>query len=89
MLNFTQLNANSIFVDSAALGGAVPASVKYAWGVIDCCNHTDPDVYVTKPCGSLCPIMSTSGLPANPFLARINTEGSCECVAPQVCGAAI
>ena len=45
----------------------------------------DPDTYVTKPCGpASCPIMSSSSLPANPFLAKI-VDGKCECIAPQVC----
>lgn len=83
-LNMTLSSSNTISVDLTPLAGLTPTAIRYAWGVVDCCNHYDPDVYVTKPCGSECPIMSSSGLPANPFQARI-TAGVCACVAPQVC----
>ena len=75
---------SSIIVDLAPLNGAVPTSVRYAWGVTDCCDLTDPDTYTKHGCIANCPIISSSGLPANPFMAQI-VEGKCECVAPQVC----
>eukprot|EP00038_Savillea_parva_P008384 m.176574 g.176574 ORF g.176574 m.176574 type:complete len:812 (-) comp14199_c0_seq1:171-2606(-) len=85
-LNFT-LNSDgaSINVDLSPLNGTAPTSVRYAWSIVNCCDLNDPDLYVTKPCGpASCPIMSTSKLPANPFLAKI-VNGKCECIAPQVC----
>lgn len=83
MLNYTKASGNSISVDLTPLNGSVPTAVQYAWGVVDCCDHSDPNLYITHGCG-LCPLMSTSGLPANPFKAAIK-NGKCECVAPQVC----
>lgn len=59
--------------------------LRYAWSIVNCCDMSDPDLYVTKPCGpASCPIMSTSDFPANPFLAKI-VNGKCECIAPQMC----
>lgn len=86
MLNFTAApgDATAVVVDLAPLGGAAPTAVRYAWGVLDCCDHTDAGLYVTHGCVAACPLMSSSGLPANPFLARV-VGGACECVAPQVC----
>lgn len=136
MLNFTAGDASSIKVDLTPLNGTQPTAVRYAWGVTDCCNYTDPTLFVThgwyvvtrgvgaedvpawawapvgkgdprrrkeRACqaaagtadaspsasvshGSIaeCPIYSTSGLPANPFQAKIE-QGRCACVAPQVC----
>ena len=76
----------SLSVDLTGLNGTLPTAVRYAWSIVNCCDLNDPDLYVTKPCGpASCPVMSTSGLPANPFLAKI-VNGKCECVAPQVCG---
>lgn len=75
----------SILVDLAPLNGTAPTAVRYAWNIVNCCDMNDPDMYVTKPCGpASCPIMSSSNLPANPFLAKI-VDGKCECVSPQVC----
>jgi hypothetical protein len=85
-LNFTASSASAVSVDLTPLGGAAPTAVKYAWGMVDCCDHTDPNLYVSYGCISQCPIMSSSGLPANPFQAQITTDGTCKCVAPQVCG---
>jgi hypothetical protein len=86
-LNFTAAasGAAAIVVDLAPLAGAPPTAVRYAWGVTDCCDHTDPSLYVSHGCIAQCPLMSSSGLPANPFQARI-VGGACACVAPQVCG---
>lgn len=83
MLNYTKATDNSISVDLSPLNGSVPTAVQYAWGVADCCDHTDPNLYITHGCG-LCPLMSSSNLPANPFKAKI-VDGKCQCVAPQIC----
>ena len=78
-------DGSSITVDLGPLDGVAPTAVRYAWSIVNCCDTSDPDLYVTKPCGpASCPIMSSSDLPANPFLARI-VGGKCECIAPQVC----
>jgi hypothetical protein len=67
------------------LNGTAPTAIRYAWSIVNCCDMNDPELYVTKPCGpASCPIMSSSDLPANPFLAKI-VDGKCECIAPQVC----
>ena len=47
MLNYTLAGDNLISVDLAPLNGSTPTAVQYAWGVVDCCNHDDPDLYVT------------------------------------------
>lgn len=74
----------SISVDLAPLKGAVPTSVRYAWGIVDCCDLTDPNIYSEHGCIANCPIMGNTGLPANPFIAKIK-DNKCECVSPQVC----
>jgi hypothetical protein len=85
LLNFTAgADGVSVVVDLTPLQGAAPTAVRYAWGLIDCCDHSDPNLYVTHGCIATCPIMSSSGLPANPFQAKI-VGGQCECIAPQVC----
>ena len=38
--------------DLTALQGALPTAVKYAWGVIDCCDILDPTTFTSKPCAS-------------------------------------
>jgi hypothetical protein len=55
-----------------------------AWGTVDCCDLMDPTSFTSKPCIANCPIMGSSGLPANPWLAQIK-GGKCECIAPQEC----
>ena len=85
-LNFTSSSSSSVSVDLSTLNGVSPTAVRYAWGTVDCCDHTDPNLYVSYGCIAQCPIMSSSGLPANPFQAQITSEGACKCVAPQVCG---
>jgi len=85
-LNFTASPSGAaIVVDLTPLNGLAPTAVRYAWGMVDCCDHTDPDLYVKYGCIAQCPIMSSSGLPGNPFAAKIVAGGTCECVAPQVC----
>lgn len=87
-LNFTAAATggdSAITVDLTPLAGVAPTAVRYAWGMVDCCDHTDPDLYVKYGCIAQCPIMSSSGLPGNPFSAKIVAGGTCECVAPQVC----
>ena len=60
--------------------GAI-AAVRYAWAG-DCCSEGPP---TSKPCPvASCPLMSSSGLPANPFVAKIVGK-KCACLAPQVC----
>ena len=63
----------SIVVDLAPLNGSAPTAVQYAWGVADCCDHSDADLYIKHGCG-LCPIMSSSNLPANPFKAKVSSK---------------
>jgi hypothetical protein len=77
---------SSISVDLSPLNGAAPTAVKYAWGIIDCCDLTDPATFTSRDCIANCPVMGSSGYPANPFIAQI-TGGKCKCVAPQVCDA--
>lgn len=84
MLNFTLASKTSIKVDLSPLKGAKPTAVRYAWGVLNCCDYSDPGLYVSHGCIESCPIMSTSKLPANPFQAKI-VSGKCDCIAPQVC----
>ena len=75
----------SITVDLTPLKGVAPTAVRYAWSIVNCCDLNDPEIYVSKPCGpASCPIMSSSNLPANPFLAKI-VDGKCECIPPMVC----
>jgi hypothetical protein len=84
-LDFVAHGPTSIKVDLSPLQGKTPTAVRYAWGIYDCCDLTDPMLWVTHPCIAECPIYSGDGMfPANPFLAKIE-EGKCECVAPQIC----
>lgn len=76
---------HAIHVDLSPLHGAKPTAIRYAWGIINCCDLKDPNLYVTHGCIANCPIQSSKNqLPANPFMAKI-VDGKCECVAPQVC----
>jgi len=84
LLNFTLASDTSIKVDLSPLEGAAPTAVRYAWGIIDCCDYSDKDLYISHGCIANCPLMSTSNLPANPFQAKI-VGGECYCVAPQTC----
>eukprot|EP00054_Salpingoeca_dolichothecata_P010607 m.59131 g.59131 ORF g.59131 m.59131 type:complete len:367 (+) comp19074_c0_seq1:1277-2377(+) len=82
----TNSDVTNVVADLSPLNGTQPSSVRYAWGIINCCaDPEDPMLYITKPCGpAACPIMSSSNLPANPFMARIE-NGKCVCVPPQEC----
>ena len=86
LLNFTaDATGTGVVVDLAPLNGSVPTAVRYAWGIVQCCNHADPTLYVSHGCIANCPIYSaTAKLPANPFKAKI-VGGKCQCVPPQVC----
>lgn len=90
LLNYTAASSGiGINVDLTPLQGQVPTAVRYTWGILDCCDHTDPNLYVTHGCEAACPIMAlNSQLPANPFQAKI-TNNRCECIAPQTCNEAI
>ena len=83
-LDVVQGTSSSVTVDLSPLNGTTPTAVRYAWGITDCCDHSDPTLYVTHGCVANCPIMGVSGLPANPFNAKI-VNGKCECVAPTIC----
>lgn len=84
-LDFVKHGHNAIKVDLSPLAGRQPTAIRYAWGVHDCCDMTDPTLWVDHDCIAECPIYSADGLfPANPFIARI-TGGKCECVPPQKC----
>ena len=78
------LSATSVVLDLSSLNGSVPVAVRYAWSNErdSCCEAVDP----THPCTpAACPIYDrSSGLPGNPFAARINS-GKCVCTPPQVC----
>ena len=81
-----QLSASGtgVDVDLSPLNGTAPTALKYAFDMLWCCNATDPTLYVTHGCIEECPIMSSSRLPANPFIAKV-VGNACECLAPQVC----
>ncbi|CAE7907902.1 SIAE [Symbiodinium sp. KB8] len=80
-VDVTSAGPSSITVDLTKSGGKAFA-IRYAWQG-DCCDQRDP---TGEPCPiASCPLMAEpSGLPANPFLARIE-DGHCKCVAPQKC----
>ncbi len=86
---------HAITVDLSPLNGAVPTAVRYAAGgsaqgapfnARICCG---PYLDVTlEPCApESCPLKATGigSLPALPFVAAINAQGVCECIAPTVC----
>ena len=50
MLDFVKLSDTSIKVDLAPLKGAAPTAVRYAWGTYDCCDLSDPLLWVTHGC---------------------------------------
>ena len=87
-VDFVQLSDLEITVDLTPLNGAQIHGVRYAWKTHTdtvCCDEHDPLMFRSKPCApASCPLMSSSGLPANPFLARI-VNGRCECIPPQKC----
>jgi hypothetical protein len=76
--------------DLSLVDGEVVA-IRYAWQGT-CCDDTNEPIdtleFMSRSCplGS-CPIVAhPSGLPANPFLAKI-VDGKCKCIPPQVCDA--
>eukprot|EP00937_MAST-01D_sp_MAST-1D-sp2_P001167 g1167.t1 len=73
--------ANEVVLDLARTNGTAFA-VRYAW-TGDCCSENPP---TSEPCPvASCPLMGTgSGLPVNPFVAKIE-GGKCKCVAPTAC----
>ena len=75
-----------ITADISQLDGQIPTAVKYAFGNTNCCDMNDPTLGVTHGCVANCPIMSSSALPANPFIAKI-VGGKCECIPPMACNA--
>jgi hypothetical protein len=85
-VSFSQKPGTSptIVVDLSSIPeGAIPTAVRFAWGHFSCCDHSDPDLFVTKPCIENCPIYTTeSHLQANPFMAKI-VNSQCECISPQ------
>lgn len=85
-LNITLAGSSAVKADLTPLGSKPPVAVRYAWGLSECCDKSDPKLYVDYPCGPApCPIMlGSKDFPANPFIAKIN-NGKCECIAPQTC----
>ena len=77
-------SGTGVDVDLSPLNGTAPTALKYAFDLLFCCDMTDPTLYVTHGCIQECPIMSSSRLPANPFIAKV-VGNACECIAPQVC----
>jgi hypothetical protein len=80
---------NTVEVDLSKSKG-VAFGIRYGWlngGA--CCSKMVGEL----PNGQMCPIkqcplmLKTSGLPANPFMAKITAEGKCECMPPQKCDA--
>ena len=49
LVNYTKASDSSIVVDLAPLNGSAPTAVQYAWGVADCCDHSDADLYGPLP----------------------------------------
>lgn len=84
-LNYTvAASGTGLVADLAPLNGTAPVGVRYAWDSLRCCDLTNPATFVSEHCIAQCPVMSTAGLPANPFSAKI-VDGACSCLAPQVC----
>ena len=86
-------SAYEVVADLTLLGPTARlAAVRFAWGEqvghgerLCCAEGLDPLLGRSKPCASAaCPIVASGGLPANPFLARVE-DGRCRCVPPQVC----
>ena len=81
-------SGNSVSLDLSKLNGATPIALRYAWDneKDSCCQSTGPTTWCEP---AACPIFDTkSGLPGNPFIARIE-GGKCKCVAPQSCDEAV
>lgn len=89
-LNLSRASPTQLSVDLSPLRGKRVVAVRYAWEAPIglerlCCDEHDPQVGLSRPCeAARCPIMSSGGLPANPFLARL-VNGRCKCVPPQNC----
>jgi len=81
-VDFKQSGA-SVTADLSGVKGPIQA-VRYAWAeqTDSCCLASPDQVWDCEP-GS-CPLYGQSGLPANPFLARV-VAGKCACLAPQKC----
>ena len=83
MVNINTAGASSITADISSLGDIY--GIRYAFFENEydsCCGRNDP---TSDPCPlATCPLKSSSGLPATPFIARV-VNGKCECIAPQVC----
>ena len=87
----------SVIADLTSLNHAIPMAVKYAWGSTGGIPNDQDVVCCASPSSTnecvpgLCPIFVTqplapySGLPANPFLALITSDGVCQCPSPQTC----
>eukprot|EP00051_Salpingoeca_urceolata_P015083 m.193183 g.193183 ORF g.193183 m.193183 type:complete len:335 (+) comp18286_c0_seq1:1036-2040(+) len=71
---------NTITVSLEKSGGVI-YGIRYGM-VGDCCSEYAP---TADPCPvASCPLMGSSGLPVNPFLARVE-QNKCKCMPPQVC----
>eukprot|EP01060_Flectonema_neradi_P011037 TRINITY_DN180_c0_g1_i1.p1 TRINITY_DN180_c0_g1~~TRINITY_DN180_c0_g1_i1.p1 ORF type:complete len:608 (+),score=158.57 TRINITY_DN180_c0_g1_i1:43-1866(+) len=83
MVNIDSASSSSITADVSAFGEIF--GIRYAFfnsGYGDCCGLNDP---TSDPCPlASCPLKSSNGLPATPFIARVK-DGKCECLSPQVC----
>ena len=78
-------DGSSVTVDLSRLNGSAPVAVRYAWGTLDCCNRANGKKFISEPCDEACPITTAALIPANPFIARLGSDGKCACVPPQVC----
>ena len=76
---------SSVTVDLTELNGTAPVAVRYSWDTLDCCNRGDEKKFISEPCDDACPITTATLLPANPFIATLDSNGKCACVPPQVC----
>lgn len=84
-LNYTVApSGTGLVADLSPLNGSAPVGIRYAWDSLNCCDLTDPTLYVTHDCLAECPVMSSAGLPANPFHAKI-VDSACQCQPPQQC----
>lgn len=44
----------SIAVDLSSLNGTLPTAVRYAWSIVNCCDLSDPDIFVSGGCLLFC-----------------------------------
>ena len=81
-------SASEVTLDLSKLpAGAKPIALRYAWDNEhdSCCAALGPTTWCEP---AACPIWDKkSGLPGNPFMAKI-VGGKCACVAPQQCDGA-